>query len=151
MSFQGRDITGTADRKYLFPNGFASTGEHLYNGHNVRGTDTVVLGEGVFDVVAIKIAFDEEQDLRHIVPIGSFGKHLALGQIAKFRTLAERGVKNVVIMWDGELEATKDAIRAGLKLIGLGFNVKIASLPNGCDPNEISAANVRHVYYQRRR
>jgi DNA primase len=35
VSFQGRDITGKAEKKYLFPPGFAATGSHLYNGHNV--------------------------------------------------------------------------------------------------------------------
>lgn len=141
VSFQARDITGTAEKKYLFPNGFASTGAHLYNGHNVRGTERVVVGEGAFDVAAQKIAIDSDHDLRDIVPVGTFGKHLSFGhensQMAKFITLRERGVKEIIMMWDGEIKATDDAIDAGTMLKSVGFNVKIAMLPANCDPNEV--------------
>src|SRR5690606_9971530 len=68
VSFQGRDITGKAEKKYLFPNGFASTGEHLYNGHNVQRTARIVVGEGAFDVAATKVALDGDPDLRDVVP-----------------------------------------------------------------------------------
>ena len=35
VTFQGRDITGTAgDKKYLFPSGLPGTGRFLYNGQN---------------------------------------------------------------------------------------------------------------------
>ena len=147
VSFQGRDITGEADRKYLFPNGFASTGEHLYNGHNVHNTAKVVVGEGVFDVMATKIALDGDPELRDIVPIGTFGKHISENQVSKFLELAKRGVKEVTIMWDGEVAATDSAITAGLRLKGLGFKVRIAMLPKDCDPNEVLAEEVRRAYY----
>lgn len=140
-SFQARDITGKAEKKYLFPNGFSSTGSLLYNGHNVHNTKRVVVGEGAFDVAATKIAIDSDPDLRDIVPVGTFGKHLSYGhensQLAKFITLRERGVEEVIMMWDGEVKATDDAINAGMMLRGIGFNVKIAMLPAGCDPNEV--------------
>lgn len=147
VSFQGRDITGEAIKKYLFPNGFASTGEHLYNAHNVHNTSRIVVGEGVFDVMATKIALDTEPDLRDIVPIGTFGKHLSENQIAKFMTLKERGVKEVTFMWDGEIAATDAAITAGLRLKGMGFRVRIAMLPEDKDPNEIPASEVVRCYY----
>lgn len=141
VSFQGRDITGTAEKKYLFPNGFASTGVHLYNGHNVHNTQRIVVGEGAFDVAAQKIAIDTDPDLRDIVPVGTFGKHLSFGnensQLAKFIALQKRGVREVIIMWDGELKATDDAIKAGIMLKGVGYNVRIAMLPAGKDPNEV--------------
>lgn len=147
VSFQGRDITGEADRKYLFPNGFASTGEHLYNGHNVHATKRIIVAEGAFDVMAVKIAVDEDPDLRDIVPIGTFGKHLSENQISKFLTLKERGVREVVIMWDGEVAATDAAITAGLRIKGLGFQVRIAMLPKDKDPNEVPTEEVRRAYY----
>lgn len=147
VSFQGRDITGTSEKKYLFPPGFASTGEHLYNAQNVHSTERVVIGEGVFDVAALKIALDGDVSLRDVVPIGSFGKHIADGQMSKLLVLQARGVKEITFMWDGELRAVDDAIETGIRVKGMGFKVRIALLPKGKDPNEVSADVVRQTYY----
>lgn len=147
VSFQGRDITGTSDRKYLFPPGFAATGSHLYNAHNVWNTKRVLLCEGVFDVIAAKIALDDEVELRDVVPVGSFGKHLSVRQYDRFVNLKERGVKQVTFMWDGEEQATKDAIEAGMKLSGMGMDVKVALLPKGKDPNEVTREELRRCFY----
>jgi DNA primase len=141
VSFQARDITGTAEKKYLFPNGFASTGVHLFNGHNVHNTERIIVGEGVFDVAAQKIALDTDPDLRDVVPVGTFGKHLSFGseqsQLAKFMELQKRGVREVTMMWDGEVKALDDAIVAGEMLKGVGMKVKVAMLPADKDPNEV--------------
>lgn len=150
VSFQGRDITGEAEKKYLFPPGYATTGEHLYNGHNVRETERVTVSEGAFDVMACKIAWDGDPDLRDVVPVGTFGKHLSENQLHKFRTLKERGVREVTFLWDGEVKATDDAIRAGLQVKGMGFNVRLGVLPKDKDPNEISPEELRAVYWQAR-
>ena len=147
VSFQGRDITGAAEKKYLFPPGFASTGEHLFNGMNVIACEHLVINEGVFDVIATKLALDTEPELRAVVPVGSFGKHLSEGQIHKLLTLKERGVKRITIMWDGELKALDDAIKTGLVLVGHGFTVFIAILPEGKDPNEVPASEVLRAFY----
>lgn len=151
VTFQGRDVTGTADRKYLFPAGLQSSGTLLYNGQNVTmGTKAVVVGEGAFDVIAIKKAFDESSDFDGVIPVGTFGKHLSWGtpesQQWKFYELRQRGVDTITIMWDGELQATRDALKAARQLIVLGFRVKIAMLPFGKDPNEVSADTVRSAY-----
>lgn len=152
VNFQGRDVTGVKEPRYLFPPGLSATGNHLLNGHNVRDTHRVVVGEGAFDVAAIKIAFDQDVGLRDIVPVGTFGKHLSWGpgdtQEAKFVQLQARGVREVTFMWDGELPATQDAIAAGLRLKGFGFDVRIAMLPKGKDPNEVSAEVVRRCFYE---
>lgn len=152
VSFQGRDITGEAAKKYLFPPGFAATGSHLYNGQNAIGAAHVVMGEGVFDVAATKIALDEEMALRDIVPIGSFGKHLSHGddesQLAKLELLRELGLKMVTIMWDGEERAIQDAIEAGLLLRRHGYTARIAVLPKDKDPNEVPAAVVRQAFWR---
>lgn len=147
VSFQGRDITGEAEKKYLFPPGFASTGEYLFNAHNVVNTETVVVGEGVFDVMALKIALDQDEALRDVVPIGTFGKHLSENQLLVFEKLKERGVKRVVFMWDGEVAATDDAVDSAIKVKGLGLSVSIAFLPANKDPNEVSADVVRKCFY----
>ena len=152
VSFQGRDITGTAEKKYLFPPGFAATGVHLFNGQNVHNTKRVVVGEGVFDVIALKMAMDSDPALRDVVPIGTFGKHLSGGQeddqLAKFlRLKTERGIEEVVLMWDSETRATDDAIVAGRMLQSVGLRVRIAQLPKDKDPNEVPAAVVCQAFY----
>lgn len=151
VSFQGRDITGTQDPKYLFPPGFSATGEHLFNGHNFIDAEEVIIGEGAFDVFALKAALDHDQQLRNIVPIGTFGKHLSHGgpssQLEKFKTLIQRGLKRVTIMWDGEVQATDDAVVAGHLLRSLGLSVRIAMLPALKDPNEVLGSVVRAAYY----
>ncbi|MPS48569.1 toprim domain-containing protein [Methylobacillus sp.] len=147
VSFQGRDITGTAEQKYMFPPGFSVTGKHLYNGHNVIATKRVLLCEGVFDVIAAKAALDEEESLRDVVPIASFGKHISYDQFSRFAELYAKGVREVTFMWDSEQVAIDDAIAAGLELRSRGFNVRIAILPPGKDPNEVPAAVVREKFW----
>ncbi|MDR9846989.1 hypothetical protein [Herbaspirillum huttiense] len=152
VSFQGRDITGKAEKKYLFPPGFASTGSHLYNGHNAVGAEHICAGEGVFDVAAIKVALDQEMSLRDVVPVGTFGKHLSHGaedsQLAKIMALRDRGLKVVTIMWDGEKKAINAAIDAGLLLRSMGLTARVAVLPPDKDPNEVPASVVRECFYK---
>lgn len=155
VSFQGRDITGEAAKKYLFPPGFASTGSILYNGHNAIRAKHVVVGEGVFDVAAIKIAFMGNQALRQVEPVGSFGKHLSGGsddsQIAKLSELRENGLEAVTFMWDGESRAILDAIDAALEVRRLGLLTRVAILPKDKDPNEVPAAVVRETFLKAER
>lgn len=150
VSFQGRDITGTSDRKYLFPSGFASTGSVLYNGHNAYGAVEVCVGEGVFDVMAIYQAFQDDLTLCNVGVVGSFGKHLSHGgddsQFAKFVELKKAGLKRITIMWDGEKRATKDAVDTALLLRKAGFEVRVALLPKDKDPNEVAPEVVRQAY-----
>jgi DNA primase len=150
VTFQGRDTTGTSDRKYLFPPGLTSTGAHLYNGHNAWGAEHICLGEGVFDVAAIKIALDEDVTLRNVVAVGTFGKHLSHGddasQFSKLLALKQRGLKTITIMWDGEDRAIDDAIKTGLLLLTVGFKVRIAILPQDKDPNEVPPSVVRDAF-----
>lgn len=152
VSFQGRDITGTADNKYLFPPGFASTGAYLYNGQNAKGAARIVLGEGVFDVMAIKVALDADPSLRDVVPVGTFGKHLSSGgaesQMGKLMALKEHGLREVTFMWDGERKATQDAVKAALEVRQHGLVARIAFLPKDKDPNEVSADIVRAAFWR---
>lgn len=152
VSFQGRDISGTADKKYLFPPGFSSTGSILYNGQNAIGSERAVIGEGVFDVMAIKMALDAQVELRDVAPIGSFGKHLSFGddtsQIAKLMLLKEKGLKQITVMWDGEKQALDDAAETALRLNGYGFVARVAVLPKGKDPNETAPSIVREAFWK---
>lgn len=151
-TFQGRDVTGHQAPKYLFPPGLEGSGVHLFNGINVHSTKRIVIGEGVFDVAAIKIALDQEHELRDVVPIGTFGMHLSGGdgntQAAKLRELRKRGVEEVTFMWDGEVRATDAAVTAGMLLKDLGYRVRIALLPKDKDPNEVPAMVVRKAFYE---
>jgi DNA primase len=154
VSFQGRDITGTADKKYLFPPGYASTGSILYNGHNAVGAERIALGEGVFDVAALKIALDGEMALRDVIPVGTFGKHLSVGaddsQMAKILYLKGQGLKQVTFIWDGEERAIQDALDAALQLHSVGLVARLAVLPPDKDPNEVVPFVVRQAFYRAR-
>jgi DNA primase len=143
VSFQGRDITGSAEQKYLFPIGYAVTGSHLYNGHNVSGTTRIVVGEGAFDVAAIKVAFDADPALRDVVAVGTFGKHLSFGepgsQLEKFRRLKdERGIDRGDARC-GTARCARPTTRSTPRscCAGIGFKVRIAMLPPEKDPNEV--------------
>jgi len=154
VSFQGRDITDKAEKKYLFPPGFSSTGKHVFNGQNAWGAKRLIINEGVFDVMATKIAIDEEPDLRKVAIVGTFGKHLSHGstdggdQINKFIQLKAAGLEEVTIMWDGEGGALLAALDAAILLKSLGLTVKIAVLPPGKDPNEVAPSEVRAAFWQ---
>lgn len=150
VTFQGRDITNTSEKKYLFPSGLPATGRYLYNGHNLMRAKRACLGEGVFDVAAIKIALDSDPGLRDVAPLGSFGKHLSSGdgdQISQFMILHRQGLEEVTMMWDGEPAALTSAIAAGERLQAIGLKVKIALLPKGKDPNEVPPRTVVEAFY----
>ena len=151
-TFQGRDLLGFSDRKYLFPTALPGTGRYLLNGHNCVATRHACMGEGIFDVVAIKMALDDDPELRDVAALGSFGKHLSYGdigandQLGRFGALKARGLKTVTIMWDGEPKALTSALDAARKLVGIGLTVRIAFLPVGKDPNEVLPEVVRNAY-----
>lgn len=146
VSFQGRDVTGEKEPKYLFPAGFAVAGSHIYNGHNFEDgiTRHMVMGEGVFDAIAIHMAL-LESGKGDTLACASFGMHLSSGpggQIEKFSSLKVRGLKTVTIMWDGERKAKIAAVKAALQLRGIGLATRVAFLPEGKDPNEVPASVV---------
>lgn len=154
VSFQGRDITDQAEKKYLFPPGYAATGVHLYNANNALGCERIIINEGVFDVYAAHIAVSDDTSTADIVPVGSFGKHLSYGQasgndqLGKLIALRAHGLKEVTFMWDGEAKALEDAVRAALMVLELGLVVRVAILPKGKDPNEVAPEVVRKAYWQ---
>jgi DNA primase len=150
-TFQGRDITGAKEPKYLFPPGLSASGRYLYNGHNAWQSSHIVVGEGVFDVIAIHAALQEDPALRNVAAVGTFGMHLSVGlegdtQIDAFASLKAANLRTVTIMWDSEPAALRSAIKAADKLRGIGLTVNIAILPKGKDPNEVSGAVVRKQF-----
>jgi DNA primase len=152
VTFQGRDITGTSERKYLFPARLPSTARFIYNGHRCKaeGWGHGVMGEGSMDVIAIQKAIDEDRTLRGMGALGSFGKHLTLDtdpdmptQLQALLELKKAGLKVITIMWDGEWVALKSAVKAASILSGHGFLMRIAPMPKDKDPAEVSGSIVR--------
>ena len=155
VSFQARDITGKAERKYLFPSGFASTGKILYNGQNALGKKHAVLVEGAFDVIGVKVAFQEDKELRKIAILGSFGMSLsgnteggADDQLSRFIRLKEAGLQTVTLLWDGEAKAILKAILAGAVLKKIGLKVRVATLPKDRDPSDIDPETLIACFYK---
>lgn len=149
INFQGRDVLGTAEQKYLFPPGFASTGSVLYNSHNAKKAVRVVIGEGAFDCFAIKAAMDGDKVLREFAALASFGKKLSYDQIIKLRELKDsHALKEVVIMWDAEPKAIESAVNAGLELRKIGIPARLALLPAERDPNEVPPDVVNAAIWQ---
>jgi DNA primase len=139
VSFQGRDVTGELEPKYLFPNGYAVAGSYIYNAHNFEdGRHThLVIGEGAFDAIAIDQAVLGSPSCEAMLAGATFGMHLSGGpdgQIAKILELKARGLKTITMMWDSEKKAMALAVKMGLLLSGLGLTVRIAQLPDGFDP-----------------
>lgn len=153
-TFQGRDITGTSEKKYLFPQGLPGTGRYIYNGHNFVRSKRVLMGEGAFDVAAQKIAMEEDPTLRDVVPIGSFGKHLSFGdlagndQLGRLLQMRRAGLEELTIMWDGEPKALIAALDAAKLTSRIGIRTRIALLPLDKDPNEVPAHIVRKAFYE---
>lgn len=151
VTFQGRDITDKSPRKYLFPPGLPSSGRYLYGGHLVKGKAELVIGEGVFDAIALTAAFRTDPDLAEVGAVATFGMHLsddgADGQVSYFMTLKRLGLKRVTFFWDSEKRAIKNAMEAAEKLSKLGLTARVAILPPDQDPNESSSDQIIYSYY----
>ena len=156
VTFQGRDITDKAEKKYKFPVGVPGTARFLYNGHNAMGAKEIVICEGAFDVIAAHLAFDTHAEFRHIAAVGTFGKSLTMRsgdgkscQLNQLARLVKGGVEMITFMWDGEKKALKDAIKTALALTAaLRVKTRVALLPADKDPAEVDAAIVRKAYLE---
>lgn len=155
VTFQGRDVTGKSDKKYLFPAKLPSTGRFLFNGHvaYAKYAKKLLIGEGAFDVMAQQKVIDEfPDDFVGVVPVGTFGKKLSAAkpgqesQMTAIARLKKRGLQEVTVMWDGEQKALVSALEACAAISGLGLTAKVALLPKGKDPNEVLARDVRDSF-----
>ena len=140
ITFQGRDITGKRTRKYLFPPGKSTSGSVLYNAHNAVGSQSIIIGEGVFDVFALHQALAD----KGIIPVATFGKHLAHrktgdDQLSILLKLKRYGLDKVYFCWDGSDDASLAALKAMKLVHGLGFDTLFVRLPKDKDPNEVDA------------
>ena len=153
VTFQGRDVTGTGEKKYLFPNLLPASGAYIYNADYALKNNfkRIVINEGVFDVFATTQALESDVTFGEYCAVGTFGKHLGIDrygvavtdQLKDLFRLRENGLDEVVILWDGERKARIAAMEAALKLSAYGFNnVKVGFLPEGCDPAETTKEEV---------
>jgi DNA primase len=102
-------------------------------------TDTVILCEGVFDVIALTRKLDL-YDNHLFVPVATFGKKISLTQIYKIQS---KGVKTVVIGYDSD--ARSGIIKAAETLSDY-FDVYIAHIDaDGKDWDEMSPQDILHV------
>lgn len=92
VAWQGRDTTGRARNKYLFPKGFKGA-EYVYNANGVQqGAPFLIVAEGVFDVFGWWRA-----GFKNVV--GTFGHKISRPQVDILIDLAP---KRIVIAWDSD-------------------------------------------------
>jgi len=154
VTFQGRDVPGLSDRKYLFPPGLPASGRFLYGGNLAKGKKEIVVTEGVFDCWSVLKAMRADIDLANVGVTATFGMHLSDNissdgddQVGCFVKLQRLGLQRVTFMWDGERRALKKALEAAVRLQRLGLRVRVAILPDGKDPNEMRPEEVIKCYY----
>lgn len=121
-------------------NGF---GKLLYNYDAIEAykTRTVILCEGVFDVIALTRKL-ELYDNHAIVPVATFGKKVSEVQIYK---LQSKGVEQVVLGYDADAKETTGHIAMQLDNY---FDVTIADLDiaNGKDWDEMDEMSIYNVF-----
>lgn len=86
-------------------------------------TETVILCEGIFDVVALTRTLDLYERER-VVAIATFGKKISRQQIYK---LQSKGVRNVVVGYDGD---AVDATKKTAAELSRYFEVLVADIPD---------------------
>ena len=130
VGFGGR-ILGEGDPKYLnSPETILFTKSHVLYGLNfagaaIRKADRAVLLEGYMDVIGCHqagIAYT-------VAPLGT-------SLTEEHAKLLKRYTQNVIILFDPDEAGLKAALRGALILVEQGVFVKVASLPNGLDPDE---------------
>ena len=86
-------------------------------------TDTVIIVEGIFDVIALTRKL-ELYDNHHVAVVATFGKKISQVQIYK---LQSKGVKTVIVGYDGD---AVDAIKKTSSTLNEYFDVFIADIPD---------------------
>ena len=117
----------------------------LYNYDAVKKdeTGTVILVEGIFDTVALTRKLDL-YDSREMAVVATFGKKISHVQIYK---LQSKGVKTVIIAYDGDAVETIKKIASDLKPY---FGIKIACIEDPSkDWDDLSETEVRQIFSEK--
>lgn len=134
VGFGGR-LLGAGEPKYLNSpeTPIFHKGEQLYHmhlaKHAIRKSGFAILVEGYFDVQRLALA-----GVDHVVaPLGTaFTEAQA--------TLLKRFTGEVVVLYDSDAAGLKSTFRAGDVLLAHGVRVRVATMPQGDDPDTL----VRH-------
>ena len=130
VGFGGR-ILGDGEPKYLnSPETVLFTKSHILYGLNfagpaIRKAGRAVLLEGYMDVIGCHQAGIEYT----VAPLGT-------SLTEEHARLLKRYTENVIVLFDPDTAGIKAALRGSLLLVGKGLFVKVASLPDGLDPDE---------------
>lgn len=114
----------------------------LYNYDSILEdeTDTVILVEGIFDVIALTRKL-ELYDNKQIVVVATFGKKISRAQIYK---LQNKGVRAVVIGYDGD---AVEAIKKTSSELTPYFDVLVANIPDPTkDWEDLTLDEIYHVF-----
>ena len=90
----------------------------------IRESNRIILVEGYTDFLSIRAAGISDA-------AATSGTALTTGQAR----LAKRFADSAVLLYDGDSAGQKAAVRAAIVLLGAGFEVKVAQLPDGSDPD----------------
>lgn len=121
--------------------------KQLYNYDAVKEgvTDTVIITEGIFDVVALtrkKELYDNES----MAAVATFGKKISRTQIYK---LQSKGVKTVILGYDGD---AVEAIKKTADELNAYFQVLIADIPDAKkDWEDLSCDEIDDIFSHRLR
>lgn len=119
----------------------------LYNYDAVKEgvTDTVIITEGIFDVIALtrKLELYENE---YVAAVATFGKKISRTQIYK---LQSKGVKTVILGYDGD---AVEAIKKTADELNAYFRVFIADIPDaGKDWEDLGDEEIYGIFSYRLR
>lgn len=137
-TWQGRDLTGEAYSRYVFPAGDCS-GSLLYDFDTYLGygPSTLMLVEGVFHKWAWDVAGEAmgNSDLMHMT-CASFGKKLSWAQEELIVGCSK--IERLIFAWD--LDAMPQVIKIADRLLGRKDIWVMPPHPSGRDPDELTVA-----------
>ena len=142
VGFGGR-ILGPGEPKYLnSPETVLFTKSHVLYGLNfagpaIRKQGRAVLLEGYMDVIGCHQAGIDYT----VAPLGT-------SLTEEHARLLKRYTENVILLFDPDAAGIKAALRGSLVLISRGLFVKIATLPDGLDPDEYVAKYGKESFEQ---
>lgn len=132
VAFGGR-ILGSGEPKYLNSpeSPIFHKGSTLYNLHQskhaIRKEGYAILVEGYFDVFRLVVA-----GVEHVVaPLGT-------AMTSEQAALIKRLAPTVVLMYDSDSAGLKATFRAGDEALRHGLRVRVATLPDGEDPDSLA-------------
>jgi DNA primase len=129
VGFGGR-VLGEGEPKYLnsAESEIFTKGRLLYGmsgaRHAARKADRVLLVEGYFDAIRLVLAGIEET----VAPLGTALTEQQAILLAKL-------TRNVFLLYDSDQAGLKATFRSGLELLRHGVSARVASLPEGEDPD----------------